>query len=42
MLKDAKLPLKLWDEAAGAEAYLRNQTFVGPEVDGQRITLEEA
>jgi hypothetical protein len=41
MLKDAELPLELWDEAARAESYLRNRTSVGPEVDGQRITPEE-
>jgi len=42
MLKDAELPIELWDEAAMTEAYLRNRTAVGPEVDDQRITPKEA
>lgn len=42
MLKDAELPLEFWDEAARTDAYLRNRTAVGPEVNGQRITPKEA
>ena len=42
MLKNAELSLKLQNKAAGAEAYLRNQTFMRLKIDGQRITLEKA
>lgn len=42
MLKEAGLPVELWDEAAMTDAYLRNRTDIGPEIDDQRITPEEA
>jgi hypothetical protein len=34
MLKEAGLLLEFWNEAAMTQAYLRNQTAVGPETDG--------
>src|SRR5271154_1090225 len=42
MLKEAGLPVELWDEAAMTDAYLRNRTDIGPEINDQRITPEEA
>src|SRR5271167_1406191 len=42
MLKEAGLPVELWDEAAMTDAYLRNRTDIEPEIDDQRITPEEA
>ena len=41
MLKEAGLPIELWDEAAMTDAYLRNRTGAGPEINDQRITSEE-
>ena len=42
MLKDAKLPLEFWDEAASTDAYIRNRTASGPILEGEVLTPEEA
>jgi hypothetical protein len=42
MLKDANLPIEFWDEAAEADAYIRNRTASGPSVDGIQVSPEEA
>ena len=34
MLKEAKLPLEFWDEAAEADAYQRNRIMKGPKARG--------
>jgi hypothetical protein len=44
MLKEAKLPLEFWDEAAEADAYQRNRIMKGPKAIGtdRDISPEEA
>ena len=42
MLKDAELPIEFWDEAAEADAYIRNRTNTGPLIDGKQTSPEEA
>lgn len=42
MLKDAALPLEFWDEAVEADAYIRNRTATGPEINKKRTSPEEA
>ena len=42
MLKDAGLPLEFWDEAVEADAYIRNRTASGPEINGKCTSPEEA
>ncbi len=42
MIKDAKLPIEFWAEAAKTDAYLRNRTATGPSVNGNLMTPEEA
>ena len=42
MLKDVSLLLKLWDEAAEANAYIRNRMIGGPIRDNLKISPEEA
>ncbi len=44
MLRDAKLPLEFWDEAAKTDVYLRNRCANGPqeEASRDRMTPEEA
>lgn len=42
MLKDSLMPNEFWPEALEAGIYLRNRTASGPEVDGERISPEEA
>jgi hypothetical protein len=42
MIKDAELPIEFWAEAAETDAYLRNRTNVGPEIEGKPTCPEEA
>jgi len=42
MIKDAKLPIEFWAEAAKTNAYLRNRTATGPSVNGNLMTSEKA
>ena len=42
MIKEAKLPIEFWVQAAETDAYLRNRTAIGPIIDGQPTTSEEA
>lgn len=42
MLKDAKLPVEFWVEAAETDAYLRNRTAAGPLINGKPTSPEEA
>jgi hypothetical protein len=44
MLKEAKLPLEFWDEAAEADAYQRNRIMKGPKAIGtdRDMSPEEA
>ena len=42
MTKEAELPIKFWVQAVETDAYLRNRTAIGPIVDGQPTTSEEA
>ena len=41
MLKDLGLPLKFWDRAIVADAYLRNRTATGPVADGKLTSPEK-
>lgn len=38
LLEEAKLPMEFWDEAAEAEAYVRNGTNVGVVIDGKKTS----
>ena len=42
MLDDAKLPIEFWDEAAEADAYLRNRLLRGLEIKGKITSPEQA
>ena len=42
MIEDSGLPIEFWDEAALANAYLRNRTARGPVIDGRITCPEEA
>ena len=42
MIDDAQLPIEFWDEAARTNAYLRNRTPRGPEIDGLPTSPEQA
>jgi hypothetical protein len=42
MLKEARLPMEFWDEAAEADVYLRNRTNTGPTIDDRQVSPEEA
>ena len=42
MTKEAELPIKFWVQAVETDAYLRNHTAIGPIIDGQATTSEEA
>ena len=42
MTKEAELPIKFWVQAVETDAYLHNHTAIGPIIDGQPTTPEEA
>ncbi|KAF7564387.1 uncharacterized protein PtrM4_152160, partial [Pyrenophora tritici-repentis] len=41
MLDDAQLPIEFWDEAAEADAYIRNRLPTGPLVEGKPTSPEQ-
>jgi hypothetical protein len=42
MLKDSGLLNEFWPEAVESDVYLRNRTAIGPEFDGQIVSLIKA
>ena len=42
MIKEAKLPIEFWVQAAEINAYLHNCMAIEPIIDGQPTTPEEA